>query len=109
MLKEILRRITRTGSDLLYWIAPVWHLTNLRREAVDQLEDLHYQVGLSQANINQVNERLAEIDYLLKDPDIDIDKGEYTFKEKEAQLYIGKRRCIASDGIGHFLKFSYSL
>ncbi len=74
MLKQILRRITRTGSDLLYWIAPVWHLTNLRREAVDQLEDLHYQVGLSQANINQVHERLAEIDYLLKDPDIDIDK-----------------------------------
>lgn len=71
MFKKILKRVTRTGSDLLYMVAPVWHLTNLRREAVDQLEDLHYQVGLCQANRNELEDRIQEIEHLLKTPDAD--------------------------------------
>ena len=85
MIKQILKRITRTGNDLLYVVAPVWHLTNLRREAVDQLEDLHYQVGLCQANENEVHDRLSEIEFLLKDPDLDKNTG-FTLEGEKRQL-----------------------
>lgn len=85
MLKKIAKRIERTGSDLLYAVAPVWHLTNLKREAVDQLEDLHYQVGLCQANANEVQERLAEIEYMLKDPDLD-EHQKFSLEGEKRQL-----------------------
>jgi uncharacterized coiled-coil DUF342 family protein len=85
MIKKVIKRITRTGSDVLYMVAPVWHLTNLRREAIDQLEDLHYQVGLCQANRSEIEERIQEIDYLLKDPDIDKNEA-FTLEGEKRQL-----------------------
>lgn len=85
MIKKVLKRISRTGNDLLYAVAPVWHLTNLRREAVDQMEDLHYQVGLCQANRNEIEERLQEIEYLLKDPEIESNLA-FTLEGEKRQL-----------------------
>ena len=96
MIKKLLKRVMRTGSDLLYAVAPVWHLTNLRREAVDQLEDLHYQVGLCQANANEVTERIAEIDYLLKDPDIDKNVA-FNLEGEKRQLESSLRETVAME------------
>ena len=85
MIKLIKNRAKRSFEDLLYIVAPVWHLTNLKRESVDQLEDLHYQIGLCEANKNQVKERIEEIDYLLKDPEIDKDTA-FALETEKRQL-----------------------
>ncbi len=65
MFKKIINRVTRTAGDIVFHFAPVWHLTNLRREAYDQLEDLHYQVGYCRAGRNELLDRLDEIDAVL--------------------------------------------
>ena len=93
MLKVTLNRVRRTFEELLYTIAPVWHLTNLRREAVDQLQDLHYQIGLCGANKNQINERIEEIGYLLDDPDIDKETI-FALKTEKRQLEARLREII---------------
>jgi len=65
MYKIILNRTRRTIKDAVFYMAPIWHLTNLRREAYDQVEDLHYQVGYCRANRAQVQDRLTELAGLL--------------------------------------------
>lgn len=65
MIKSIINRVKRTTGDLVFHVAPVWHLTNLRREAFDHLEDLHYQAGYCRAGKNEILERLAEIEISL--------------------------------------------
>ncbi len=71
MFKKTINRVTRTAGDIVFHLAPVWHLTNLRREAYDQLEDLHYQVGYCRAGKNEVLERLDEINAILAAQDLD--------------------------------------
>ena len=65
MFKRIINRAKRTTGDMIFYVAPVWHLTNLRREAYDHLEDLHYQVGYCRASKSEILDRLAEIDAAL--------------------------------------------
>ena len=62
MIKTLVNRAKRTAGSVVFHVAPVWHLTNLRREAYDQIEDLHYQVGYCRATRMQVEERLGEIE-----------------------------------------------
>ena len=71
MFKKVINRATRTAGDIVFHFAPVWHLTNLRREAYDQLEDLHYQVGFCRAGKNEIIDRLDEINAALAAQEID--------------------------------------
>lgn len=71
MFKKVINRVTRTAGDIVFHFAPVWHLTNLRREAYDQLEDLHYQVGYCRAGRNEILDRLEEINAALAAEEID--------------------------------------
>jgi hypothetical protein len=71
MFKRIINRTLRTAGDIVFHFAPVWHLTNLRREAYDQLEDLHYQVGYCRAGRNEILDRLEEIGAALAFPNLD--------------------------------------
>jgi hypothetical protein len=85
MIKRVLNRIKRTSGDVLFHVAPVWHLTNLRREAYDQIEDLHYQVGMCRANRNQIQERLDQIELELADPQLDAEM-KLTLQSEKRQL-----------------------
>ena len=71
MFKRTINRVTRTAGDIVFHFAPIWHLTNLRREAYDQLEDLHYQVGYCRAGKHEVIDRLAEIDAIFTGHELD--------------------------------------
>lgn len=71
MFKKIANRVKRTAGDMVFHFAPVWHLTNLRRESYDQLEDLHYQVGFCRASRNEILDRLAEIEAALPGAEAD--------------------------------------
>lgn len=93
MLKRIINRIKRTAGDVVFHVAPVWHLTNLRREAFDHLEDLHYQVGYCRAGKNEILERLADIETALStaadDPQarmlLETEQRQLTARLKEAE------------------------
>jgi len=84
MIKMTINRLKRTVADAVFHVAPIWHLTNLRREAYDQLEELHYQVGFCRANKNQLLERMEEIEQALANPQID--------KESQLALQAEKRQ-----------------
>ena len=75
MIRFILNRTRRTVSDLVFYFAPIWHLTNLRREAFDYVEELHYQVGYCRSNKQQLIDRLQVILGQLEQPAIRPDES----------------------------------
>ena len=85
MFKRVINRAKRTAGDIVFHVAPVWHLTNLRREAFDHLEDLHYQAGYCRAGKNEVLDRLVEIELALSNVQ-DNPQAKILLEEEQRQL-----------------------
>src|SRR5690348_13981338 len=85
MIKIFINRAKRTVAAAVFHLVPVWHLTNLRREAYDQIEDLHYQVGYCRANRLQIEERLAEVELELVQANLTPD-DKFTLEAERRQL-----------------------
>ena len=85
MLKMSYRRLKRTAEDAIFYFAPIWHLTNLRRESHDHLEELHYQVGMCRSSYNMLLERMDELEVLLAEEDLD-PESRLAFTTEKRQL-----------------------
>ncbi|MCC7481762.1 MAG: hypothetical protein IT541_09600 [Hyphomicrobiales bacterium] len=106
MIKMTINRLKRTMADAMFHVAPIWHLTNLRREAYDQLEELHYQVGFCRANRNQLIERLEEIEQSLLDPQLD-PESKLTLQSEKRQLEARLRETEEMEDKAHEVVASY--